>query len=295
VLGATAFFWGREDAAGSVDVLFIDEAGQMSLANALAVSQAAPNLVLLGDPQQLEQPQKGSHPDGVGVSALEHVLDGQQTIPPDRGIFLPETYRLPPRICEYTSEVFYDSRLTAKAGLERQRLAGTGRFDGAGLFYVDATHDGCRNSSDEEVSLVAAIVRDLLARGVRWVDKDGLERQMTTGDVRVVAPYNAQVTRLQESLPANVPVGTVDKFQGQEAPVVIYSMATSRPEDAPRGMEFLYNLNRLNVATSRARCACILVANPRLFEPDCKTPRQMRLANALARAREVSGGRLVRR
>jgi uncharacterized protein len=293
VLGATAFFWGREDAAGSVDVLFIDEAGQMSLANALAVSQAAPNVVLLGDPQQLEQPQKGSHPDGIGVSALEHVLDGHQTIPPDRGIFLPETYRLPPRICEYTSEVFYDGRLTAKAGLERQRLAGTGRFDGAGLFYVEAVHDGCRNSSDEEVALVTAIVGDLLAPDARWVDKDGLERQMTTADIRVMAPYNAQVARLQESLPAGVPVGTVDKFQGQEAPVAIYSMATSRPEDAPRGMEFLYNLNRLNVATSRARCACILVANPRLFEPDCKTPRQMRLANALARAGEFARVRAI--
>jgi uncharacterized protein len=286
VLGATAFFWGREDCAGAVDVLFIDEAGQMSLANALAVSQAAANLVLLGDPQQLEQPQKGSHPDGVGVSALEHVLDGLPTIPMDRGIFLPETYRLAPKICEFTSEVFYEGRLSPVAGLDRQRLVGAGRFDGAGLFYVEATHDGCRNSSDVEVDLVAHIVKDLLAPGVRWVDKGGAERPMTMGDIRVVAPYNAQVTRLQESLPSGVPVGTVDKFQGQEAPVVIYSMATSRPEDAPRGMEFLYNLNRLNVATSRARCACILVASPRLFEPECRTPRQMRLANGLGRYAE---------
>lgn len=162
--------------------------------------------------------------------------------------------------------------------------------EGAGLFYVEATHEENRNSSDEEAALVAGIVNDLLAPGVRWVDKDGVERPMTMADIRVVAPYNAQVTRLEESLPAGALVGTVDRFQGQEAPVVIYSMATSRPEDAPRGMEFLYNLNRLNVATSRARCACIFVASPRLFEPECRTPRQMRLANGLGRFGERAEG-----
>ena len=287
VLGGTAWLWSRPEFAGAVDVLFIDEAGQMSLANALAVSQAASSVVLLGDPQQLEQPQKGSHPDGVGVSALDHILAGHQTMPADLGLFLPVTWRLSPAISAFTSEVFYEGKLRSKPGLERQRLAGAGRFNGSGLFVIDIGHDGCRNASDEEVDAVAAIVDELLQGGVVWIDEHERQRPLTLDDILVVAPYNAQVSRLQERI-AGVRAGTVDKFQGQEAPVVIYSMTTSSPDDAPRGMEFLYSLNRLNVATSRAKCVCILVANPRLYEPECRTPRQMLLANALARFREIA-------
>jgi uncharacterized protein len=307
VLGGTAWLWSRPDFATSVDLLFIDEAGQMSLANALAVSQAAASLVLLGDPQQLEQPQRGWHPDGVGVSSLDHVLAGHKTMPAERGLFLPVTWRLAPGICAFTSELFYEGKLTSKPGLERQRLTGAGRsnLNGAGLFVVEVEHDGCRNASDDEASAVASIVNELLQPGVEWIDEEGKPRQMTAEDVLVVAPYNAHVARLEEGLegagfggagfspPDIVRIGTVDKFQGQEAPVVIYSMATSRPEDAPRGLEFLYSLNRLNVATSRARCACILVVSPRLFEPECRTPRQMRLANALARYRETASARTL--
>jgi uncharacterized protein len=289
VLGGTAWLWAREDAADTLDVLFVDEAGQMSLANVLAVAQAARSVVLLGDPQQLDQPATASHPDGIGISALEHVLGGAQTMPEDSGLFLPNTWRLAPAICRFTSEVFYEGKLHSKPGLENQRLAGAGPFDGAGLSWIPAEHDGNQNSSSEEVEIVARVVDHLLAPGAMWIDEDGVERQLTGNDLRIVAPYNAQVNRLAERLVGrNVPVGTVDKFQGQEAPVVIYSMATSRPEDAPRGMEFLYSLNRLNVATSRARSAAILVASPRLFEPDCRTPRQMRLANALCRYRELA-------
>ena len=208
-------------------------------------------------------------------------------MPADRGLFLPVTWRLSPAICAFTSELFYEGKLTSKPGLERQRLTGTQRFDGSGLFVVEAEHDGCRSASDQEVEIVASIVGELLQPGAEWVDEHDASHQLTAKDIRIVGPYNAHVNRLQERLP-EVSVGTVDKFQGQEAPVVIYSMATSRPEDAPRGMEFLYSLNRLNVATSRAKCACILVANPRLFEPDCKTPRQMVLGNALGRYMEMS-------
>jgi uncharacterized protein len=287
VVGGTAWLWSRPEFAGAVDVLFLDEAGQMSLANALAVSQAAPTLVLLGDPQQLEQPQKGSHPDGVGVSALDHILEGHKTMPEGRGLFLPTTWRLAPAICDFTSEVFYERRLGPKPGLERQQIVGSGRFDGAGLFMVEAAHDGCRHASDDEADLVAAVTGELLADGVQWIDEQGVARRLTPDDVLIVSPYNAHVRRLIErvGLPR---IGTVDKFQGQEAPVVIYSMATSRPEDAPRGMEFLYSLNRLNVAVSRARCIAVLVASPRLFEAECRTPRQMQLANALARYCEMA-------
>ena len=247
--------------------------------------------MLLGDPQQLEQPIKGSHPEGVEASALGHMLAGRLTIPDHLGIFLPVTWRLAPSIASLTSELFYEGRLTSKPGLENQRLAGTGDLglDGNGLWLCPVEHDGNRSSSIEEIEVIAGLVTRLLEGSVAWINEKGETATLVGDDVLVVAPYNAQVSRLAERLaPTGARVGTVDKFQGQEAPVVIYSMATSRPEDAPRGMEFLYSLNRLNVATSRARCAAIVVANPRLFEPECRTPRQMKLANALCRFREVA-------
>jgi uncharacterized protein len=289
VAGGTAWLWARPELAAAVDVLFVDEAGQMSLANVLAVSQAARSMVLLGDPQQLEQPQQGTHPEGTDASALEHILQDHQTIPPERGIFLPETWRLAPGICQFTSEVFYEGRLHSRPGLEKQRLTGAPPFEGAGLWVVPVEHEGNQNSSPEEVEAVERTVSLLLRTGSRWIDQHGTAHQLAAGDILVVAPYNAQVAQLGEKLaPKGVRVGTVDRFQGQQAPVVIYSMATSTPEDAPHGMEFLYSLNRLNVASSRAQCACILVASPRLFEPECKSPRQMQLANALCRYLELA-------
>ncbi len=289
VAAGTAWLWARPEFHEAVDVLFVDEAGQMSLANVLAVSQSARSVVLLGDPQQLEQPQQGTHPEGTDVSALDHILQGHKTIPDDRGIFLPETWRLPPSICDFTSEVFYDGRLHSLARLEKQVLVGTPPFEGAALWVVGVVHEGNQNSSIEEAEAVDRVVSSLLREGSQWIDKDGISHQIAGNDILVVAPYNAHVALLGERLSAKgVRVGTVDRFQGQQAPVVIYSMATSTPEDAPRGMEFLYSLNRLNVATSRAQCACILVASPRLFEPECKSPRQMQLANALCRYVEMA-------
>jgi uncharacterized protein len=290
VLGGTAWLWAREDAAACVDVLVVDEAGQMSLANVLAASPATDSLVLLGDPQQLEQPQKGSHPDGVDVSALQHVIGDAQTMPADRGLFMPVTWRLAPAVCRFTSEVFYEGKLEARPELAQQRLEGVAPFDGAGLWVVPVSHTGNQSASVEEVDEVERIVSMLLVPGARWVTSTGEALPLTAADLRVVSPYNAQVNRLAARLDARgVPVGTVDRFQGQEAPVVIYSMATSHPDDAPRGMEFLYSLNRLNVATSRARCAAIVVASPALFEAECRTPRQMRLASALCRFGELAG------
>lgn len=297
VLGGTAFMWARPEFAGAVDVLFVDEAGQMSLANVLAVSHAADSLVLLGDPQQLDQPQQASHPDGVGVSALEHVLGGAETMPPDRGLFLPITHRMSPRICEFTSEVFYEGKLKAKPSLAAQELRGTCGFDGSRLWMIPVDHDGNQSASDEEVDAVAALVDKLLTPDARWVDEHGTTHALTTNDLRIVTPFNAQVNRLSDRLQScaegttsrgRIPVGTVDRFQGQSAAIVIYSMAASRPEDAPRGMEFLYSLNRFNVATSRARCAVFVVCSPRLLEPECRTPRHMQLANALCRYRELA-------
>lgn len=289
VLGGTAWLWALPRFTAAVDVLFVDEAGQMSLANVLGCSPAAKSIVLLGDPQQLEQPQQGVHPEGADASSLQHMLGGHQTIPAGRGIFLPETWRMHPTITEFTSELFYEGRLTPRTGLERQELHGTDGFDGAGLWHIAVEHDGNQNSSAEEVLAVEQVIERLLTAGATWTDVDGAEHPLGPADVLVVAPYNAHVSLLEECLAGRgIRVGTVDRFQGQEAPVVIYSTATSRPEDAPRGMEFLYSLNRLNVATSRARCACILVANPRLLEPECHSPQQMKLANALCRFAELA-------
>ncbi|MCA9406454.1 MAG: TM0106 family RecB-like putative nuclease [Candidatus Omnitrophica bacterium] len=282
VAGGTAWLWSRPEAAESVDVLFVDEAAQMSLANVLAVSQAGKTVVLLGDPQQLDQPTQGSHPDGTDVSALNHVLDGAHTIPENKGLFLEETWRLHPEIASFTSELFYDGKLKSRKGLENQRIESSDVINGAGLIYIPVKHSGNQSSSKEEAAVIKKMVENILASNTQWSDSEGKKESITLSEILIIAPYNAQVFEIQQQLP-DARVGTVDKFQGQEAPITIYSMATSTYEDAPRGMDFLYNLNRLNVATSRARCISILVACPQVFEPDCKTPDQIRLANAFCR------------
>jgi predicted RecB family nuclease len=288
VAGGTAWLWAREDMANSVDVLLVDEAGQMSLADVLAISQAATSIVLLGDPQQLNQPQQGVHPPGVDVSALAHLLDGRATIAPDKGLFLKETWRLHPDICAFTSELFYDSRLAARPENRNQRLNTDGPLDGTGLRFVPVEHFGNQSESLEEVEKIAELIKRLLDGGATWTTKTGEKPALKLEDILVVAPYNAQVSALARTLPVGDRVGTVDKFQGQEAPVVFYSMTTSTPEDAPRGMEFLYSLNRLNVAVSRAQCVAVIVASPALLQVKCKTPRQIQFANALCRYLEMA-------
>jgi uncharacterized protein len=281
VIAGTAWLWARPGIAGSVDVLVVDEAGQMSLADVLAVSGATTQLVLLGDPQQLAQPSKGSHPEGAEVSALEHALGDASTMPSDLGWFLEHTYRMHPKVCEFISEVVYDGRLhpAPGAGLEQQSVDGF-----AGLRYVPVVHEGNRSWSIGEVRVVDEIVRGLI--GKEWTDRYGQTRPLTLDDVLVVTPYNAQVAKLTEALPEGARIGTVDKFQGQEAPVVIYSMATSSADDVPRGMEFLYDLHRLNVAVSRAKAMSAVVASPALLRVQCRTPVQLKLANAACALRE---------
>ncbi|HEX4542934.1 MAG TPA: TM0106 family RecB-like putative nuclease, partial [Candidatus Acidoferrum sp.] len=292
VLGGTAFLWAREEFANSVDVLFVDEASQVSLADVQAISQAAESVVLIGDPQQLARPGEASHPPGAELSGLEHILMDPQfgmlkTMPSSLGLFIGETKRLHPNICSFTSEIFYEGRLHARAFTQSRVLEGHGWLKGAGLWFVPVEHQGNRNSSPEEVEVVARIARGLLKPEVKWFYSAGNSQRLREKDILIVAPYNAQVADLSARLP-NISIGTVDKFQGQQAAVVIYSLTTSSPEDAPRGMEFLYSLNRLNVATSRGMSIVIVVGSPLLFEPECHTPRQMQLANALCRYRELA-------
>jgi superfamily I DNA and/or RNA helicase len=286
VAAGTAWLWARPDAFETVDVLMVDEAAQMSLANVLAISHAAKSIVLLGDPQQLDQPVKGSHPEGVEVSALDHVLGSLQTISSDKGLFLDETWRLHPEICAFTSELFYERRLHSRAGLERQIIKSTGPIGGAGLRFLPVAHEGNQNCSPEEAARIKELVNRILSAGATWAN-GGKEQPVGLNDILIIAPYNAQVFELQELLPG-ARIGTVDKFQGQEAPIAIYSLTTSTQADAPRGMEFLYSLNRLNVATSRAKCVSIIVGSPALFEASCRSPRQMQLANAFCRYLEMA-------
>jgi uncharacterized protein len=285
--GGTAWHWSRPDAFETVDVLFVDEAAQMSLANVLAVSQAAKAVVLIGDPQQLDQPMKGTHPEGTDVSALNHILGGARTIPADKGLFLSETWRLHPSICDYTSELFYDGKLKSKRGLEKQRIKGFAPLTEPGLYFLGVPHSGNQNCAPEEAQAIASLVRGILESHATWVDRDGSEKPLTLDDIVIITPYNAQVFEIKQQVPG-ARVGTVDKFQGQEAPIAIYSTATSTHADAPRGMEFLYSLNRLNVATSRAKCVGVLVSAPQLFDAECRTPRQIQLANAFCRYLEVA-------
>src|SRR5262249_35925068 len=196
----TAWLWARAEFFESVDVLFVDEAGQMSLADVLAVSQAARSIVMLGDPQQLEQPIQGTHPPGVDVSALQHVLGSNPTMPADAGLFLSETWRLSPAICQFTSELFYENRLKPREGLDRRKLTGPTRFSGAGLWFVPADHRGNQSSSREEVEIVVEIVRDVLQPGVRWTDMHGDAHPLSLSDILIVSPYNAQVFNLAARL-----------------------------------------------------------------------------------------------
>jgi len=189
--------------------------------------------------------------------------------------------------------VFYEDRLASEPTLAKQNLVGVAPADGTGVRWLPVAHDGDATESIDEARVITALVRELLGAEARWTDRKGETKPVRLQDIVIVAPYNAHVERISRTLAdagfATERVGTVDKFQGQEAPISIYSMATSTPEEAPRGMEFLYSLNRLNVATSRARCVALVVASPALVTVACHTPRQMQLANALCRFVEMAG------
>ncbi|GAA1243477.1 TM0106 family RecB-like putative nuclease [Oryzihumus leptocrescens] len=281
LVGGTAWLWARPEMREAVDVLVIDEAGQFSLANAVAVAGAAKSLVLLGDPQQLTQPTQATHPYGAGVSALEHLIGEHDTVPEDCGVFLGTTFRMHPEVTRFVSELSYDGRLASAPHRERQVISGEGPLSGAGLRWVPVAHDGREATSIEEATVVAALIEDLLTRC--WTDPDGVTRPLTLEDVLVVAPFNAHVATLHALAPDGIRVGTVDKFQGQQAPVVIYSMASSSAALAPRGVDFLYDLHRLNVALSRAKAMSIVVASPALLDAEVHTPEQLRAVNALCR------------
>jgi uncharacterized protein len=280
LLAGTPWLFADERFDRHVDYLFIDEAGQVSLANVVAMGTAACNIVLVGDQMQLGQPMQGVHPGEAGLSVLDFLLGGQATVSADRGIFLDRTRRLHPAICRFISDAFYEGRLLPDPVAERRKLVFVSPIDGVtpeGISFLPVEHSGCSQKSAEEADVVRHCYMQLLQQ--RFSDADGRLRKMNIDDILVVSPYNVQVNHLKSVLPKGARVGTVDKFQGQEAPVVLISMATSSAEDMPRSIDFLFSANRLNVAVSRAQCLAVVVASPRLLETPCRTIEQLRLVN----------------
>ena len=292
LIAGTSWLFSREGMDQRLDYLFIDEAGQVSLADGVAMGAAARNLVFLGDPQQLPQVRQGVHPADSGCSVLEHLLGGAATVPEDRGLFLALTWRMHPDVCGFISNLAYDGRLVTAPGRERQRIDSPG-LAGTGLRFLPVEHRGNAQRAPEEARTIADEVKLLLASGT-FTDSDGATRRLVPADILVVAPYNMQVRCLREALPPDVEVGTVDKFQGREAPIVFFSMASSAGEDVPRGLEFLFSRHRFNVAISRARALAVVACSPSLLDVRCRTVEQMQLVNSLCRFVEACRFRVER-
>lgn len=284
LVGGTAFFFARDQNVQKFDWLFVDEAGQVSLANLLAMGRIARNIVLVGDPQQLPMVIQGSHPEPANRSCLEWLLGHHATVPEDAGIFLPITRRMHPKVCAFISDQVYESRLLSHEATALQSIDAP-RLPSAGAYWVPVQHAGNAQVADAEVRAVRAAVDALL--GGTWTSSDGASRPLVESDIIVVAPYNAQVLALREALPNGVRVGTVDKFQGQEAAACLVSMTASSADEVPRGLDFLLSRNRINVAVSRARALALVFGSPRLRETKCETVEQIRLVNVLCALPEL--------
>ena len=282
LVSGTQWTFGHPNAQDRFDLLVVDEAGQLGLADVVSAARCARNLVFLGDPSQLAQVSQGSHPPGIELSVLEHLLGDDVTVRPERGIFLPLTWRMHPAICQFVSRHVYEGRLHAVPGNEANVALAAGPIRGSGLRWLPIEHSGNGRSSEEEAHAIVASVKVLLAG--EFALREHHARPFSAKDVMVVCAYNAQRDLVESRVKAagiDVRVGTVDSFQGQEAPVVFYSMATSSGEEMPRNMEFLFEKNRFNVAISRAQCLTVLVCSPKLLEIRCHSPEQMALANML--------------
>jgi uncharacterized protein len=289
LVGGTVFHFCREDQRGTYDYLFVDEAGQVSLGNLVAMAGAAKNIVMVGDQMQLPQPVQGVHPGETGLSFLQYLLENRATVPDDRGILLNETRRLHPILCGFISEAIYDGRLEAHPSTaERYLVIQPGAHTAlraAGLSFVPVAHDGCTQSSRAEAETILKIIVEACKQ---TIVRQGKETPITLKDILVVAPYNLQVNLLRQLLPEGAQVGTVDKFQGQEAAIVVISMTTSKGTEAPRGTEFLFNPNRFNVAISRAECLAIVVHGAELLEGAWSNIDDLRRLNLFADAESVA-------
>ena len=284
LVAGTAWLFSREEWDGVLDYLIVDEAGQVSLANLVGVSLAARNLILLGDQMQLEQPIQGTHPGEIGTSALQYYLQDHATVPPELGIFLDRSFRMHPEICRFISDTVYEGRLESVSEAALQRIVNpTGRLiqKEAGIQFIAVQHDGNTQASDEEIDKVAAVFSEL--RGHPFRDSKGQERPLSLQDFLFISPYNLQVNRLRARLPDGARVGSVDKFQGQEAPVTIFSLGSSFGEYGSRGLSFLLDRNRINVAISRAQCLAVVVGDPRIAHTEASSIQEMASINLYCR------------
>ena len=279
IVGGTAWLFCRPEMANKFDYLFIDEAGQVSLANLFGMSMCAKNVVMIGDPCQLPQVIQASHPEPANLSCLEWMLGASRLVEPGKGIFLEETWRMHPKLCKYISEQFYEGRVHANPDTIHQAILAPSLPE-AGAYLVPVSHEEPRMQHCEEEGQALKSVIERLLKG-SWTDRHRKTRPIKPKDIIVVAPFNAQVNMLRELLPDAVRVGTVDKFQGQEAAVALVSMTSTSADDTPRGMGFLLSRNRINVALSRGKALSLVFASPRLLASNCKTTNQIRLVNAL--------------
>ncbi len=279
--GGTAWAYCVEEQTEQWDYLFIDEASQVSLADLLAAGSCAKNIILLGDQMQLSQPVQGTHPGKSGLSSLDYLMNDHPTVPSDRGIFLEHTYRMHPEICKPISRGVYEDRLGSNPNCAVQKIILNEHAHSAlkpfGISYVPVAHQGRSQVSSEEAKTIKAIYESLLKQ--KWMNKDGETQPITEKDILIVAPYNAQRIELRKELGERARIGTVDKFQGQEATVAIFSMTSSDRENIPRGLDFLFSKNRLNVALSRAKCLALMVASPELEQIECDKVDDMKLLN----------------
>lgn len=303
LIGGTAWLFSRDEWVDQLDYLFVDEAGQVSLANALAVARCARNVVLMGDQMQLEQPIKGAHPGDSALSVLQYYLKDEQksipdhlvlhaVVPPSQGLFLGESRRMHPDICSVVSDMVYEGRLGSHSMCAQQRIIlDPGLTEHIkkehGIIFSPVIHDGNVQSSEEEIDRIIEISKELL--GCRYIDKDGRERHITLDDILFISPYNAQVRALRDALPEGANVGSVDKFQGQEAPICILSVCSSYSEYGSRGLSFILDTNRINVAISRAKCLAIVVGDPRICSAPVSSIEEMRLVNGLCRLMHEGG------
>jgi len=260
-----------------LDYIFVDEAGQVSLANTIAIGLATKNLILIGDQMQLAQPIKGIHAGNAGKSGLEFLLKDRDTIPYNRGIFLKETRRLDKKICDFISETFYESRLKPHEITKKRKVnLNLKNCESEGIYYIPIEHEGCSTGSDEEVDLINKIYKKIL--GSNYVDEHG-KGKIDYHDIMMIAPFNVQVGKLMKKLNTKSKIGTVDKLQGQEGKIVFISYSASDSENIPRHKTWFFSRNRLNVAISRAQSIVFVIFNPNLLLASCKKIDEMKLVN----------------
>jgi uncharacterized protein len=282
VIGTTAWGFARSDLENTFDYLFIDEAGQVSIANLIAMGRSAKNIILMGDQMQLGQPSQGSHPEDSGLSILDYLLSTTPTIHESMGVFLGTTYRMHSDVNRFISDAIYEGKLESDLDNDLQYIKVPDEYQGilnkeAGIIPVPVCHDGNTQASEEEVNQIVLLARQLVGR--IFTAKNGIKRLIDWSDMLFIAPYNHQVNKLRSALGDRAKVGSIDKFQGQEAPIVFLSMCSSNANDSVRGMEFLFSKNRINVAISRAQCMAIVVYSPTLLETSASNLNQLEMAN----------------